>query len=298
MTPDAFPPPWAARWGDDEYGLWADLEVKGVAQRMRWLAPGEFQMGAPDDEIDAQPDEKPQHRVRVSQGFWIADTPCTQLMWQVVIGQSPGFFKGNSLPVETVSWESVEEFRLALDSGLDGSVRASLPSEAEWEFACRAGSTTSFNFGSRIDAKLCNVDSESFRTVPVKTFHPNAWGLFDCHGQVSELCSDGPREYHRTAPIAKVLVDPTGPRVSSWSNDRCAIRGGSWTHDAKTSRSATRENVRRTDRRLNLGFRFTLKSTAVAVATSTIVSRGQQEPGPAILETPSWPPNFFGWSDR
>jgi formylglycine-generating enzyme len=261
MTPDAFPPPWAARWGDDEYGLWADLEVKGVAQRMRWLAPGEFLMGSPEDEQDVSSIERPRHRVRIAQGFWMADTPCTQALWYAVQGDSPSHFKGGTLPVETIDWDRAIGFTVTLTSSLGGPAHAVLPSEAQWEFACRAGSTTRFNSGPDLDLASANIDRRFGKTLPVKSFKPNAWGLFDCHGQVWEWCADDWRLYPMQAKQGEPLVDPIGPAGSGGGAHRVR-RGGSWWSIADEARAAFRQDARRWDGWYDTGFRFALRSTS------------------------------------
>jgi len=131
-SPLIFPPPWAEAWGDDRYGLWAELCVKEVTQRMRWIAPGSFMMGSPEDEPGHRSDESPQHQVTLSEGLWLADTACTQALWQVVTGDNPGRFKGEAdLPVEQVSWEDVQAFLGKQQALLPEDSQALLPSEAE-----------------------------------------------------------------------------------------------------------------------------------------------------------------------
>ena len=110
--PPEFPPRWASAWGDDRHGLWADLQVAGVVQRLRWIEPGEFVMGSdPNSDAGSDPDEQPAHRVRLTHGFWLANTACTQALWQAVMGSNPSGFKGDdSRPVERVRCEEVDDF--------------------------------------------------------------------------------------------------------------------------------------------------------------------------------------------
>jgi formylglycine-generating enzyme required for sulfatase activity len=144
VLPDPFPPPWASEWEEDaEWGLAATLNLNGVKQTFRWIQPGTFLMGSPEGEVDRFGNET-LHEVTLSRGYWLADTACTQALWQAVMGENPSFFQDDpAQPVEQVSWEDVQTFldRLnALVPGLD----AGLPSEAQWEYACRAGTTAPF----------------------------------------------------------------------------------------------------------------------------------------------------------
>jgi formylglycine-generating enzyme len=257
MMPEAFPPPWAARWGDDECGLWAELEVKGVAQRMRWLAPGEFLMGSPNHEVGARKSEKPQHRVRISQGFWFADTPCTQDLWQAVTGDWTKRYKGSPRPVTDVNWDQVLLFCSTLDSALCDAAEADLPTEAQWEFACRAGTTTLFGLGSNWIAGAANNAGSHDNTTFVKKYRPNAWGLFDCHGQVWEWCVDDLRDYSAVKIPDKLFVDPIGP-LGNESNDCRALRGGAWFSQDDNTRSASRTRSSRRSQSYQVGFRFTV----------------------------------------
>jgi formylglycine-generating enzyme required for sulfatase activity len=157
-TPRPFPPPWASVWGDDRYGLWASatLRIAGqpLLQRMRWIEPGQFLMGSPETEAERDVDEGPQHPVTISQGFWLADTACTQGLWQAVMGNNPSRFHaenqgGPDYPVERVSWNMIQGFLQKLQTAL-GGCEVTLPTEAEWEYACRAGTDTPFSFGGTI----------------------------------------------------------------------------------------------------------------------------------------------------
>lgn len=105
------PPPWASAWGQDQYGPWAVLCVGEVEQRLRWIPPGRFWMGSPDEDREAFANEQPQHEVQLTQGFWLFDTPCTQALWQAVMGENPSRFKEKEWqerPVERVSWEDCQ----------------------------------------------------------------------------------------------------------------------------------------------------------------------------------------------
>ena len=275
--PQPFPPPWAEAWGDDRYGLWAELLVKGQTQRLRWVAPGSFVMGSPDTEPGRHSDESPQHTVTFAEDLWLADTACTQAMWQAVMGNNPSYVTDDlEKPVEQVSWDDVKGFFAALQGTGSGSdpdflpvgVEAVLPTEAEWEYACRAGELRAYSFGDSIDRSQVNFNSEdnwsqrydaNQTTVPVKALPANRWGLYQMHGNVLEWCADATRSY-----TADAVADPsgeTGRPVESF-----AVRGGSWFLDALYARSALRDNGR--GRRGNgLGFRFALRSKSPAGAT-------------------------------
>ena len=178
--PPVLPPAGALAWGDDACGLWIDVDLAGVVQRFRWIEPGEFMMGSPDDEPEREKDEGPRHRVRLTTGFWLADTACTQALWRAVMGgKNPSRFQEDERnPVENVSWDEVSGFLRRLASLVPGIV-AELPTEAEWEYACRAGSETPFHFGATITPERANYDGNypyagekgDYRqnTVPVKT---------------------------------------------------------------------------------------------------------------------------------
>jgi formylglycine-generating enzyme len=256
-----FPPRWANAWGDDQYGLWADLTVNGVTQCMRWIEPGEFVMGSSDDERAALTDknlrewaygqESAQHIVEISSGFWLADTPCTQAFWAAITDGNPSRLKGSDenvlLPVESVSWNAVEEF-LAQLRRLVPQAYATLPSEAQWEYACRAGAQTAYWWGDNADSTRANMGEAFKQTTHVKHFKPNPWGLFDVHGNVWEWCLDAIRDYEK-----RLEVDPNG-------GDFRVVRGGSWAASAGGARSACRYGIRRTDDWSGGGFRLALRS--------------------------------------
>ncbi|WP_374489906.1 formylglycine-generating enzyme family protein [Zoogloea sp.] len=265
--PPTFPPPWASAWGDDVYGLWADLSLpeRTITQRLRWIPPGEFWMGSPDNEPERSDDEGPRHRVRLSRGYWLADTACSQAFWQAVMGDNnPSYFEYvRENPVENVSWDDVQGFLRKLES-LVPDLAADLPTEAEWEYACRAGTETVFSWGNGITPEQANYDSNYVyadgpkgqyreKTVPVKSFKPNPWGLYQMHGNVWEWCADGQREYSPEAQL-----DPRGPAVSDevWP----VVCGGSWRNEPRRLRAAYRSQGFRVKRFDSLGFRFSLRS--------------------------------------
>ncbi|HMW31641.1 MAG TPA: formylglycine-generating enzyme family protein, partial [Plasticicumulans sp.] len=256
-------PAWASEIGRDRYGVYLEATIAGVVQRLRWIEPGEFRMGSPPDERGRFDDEGPQHRVRLTRGFWLADTACTQALWQAVMGDNPSRFQRDvRQPVEQVLWDDVQRFLETLRVLLPGA-EADLPSEAEWEYACRAGTTTPFSFGETIDTQQANYHGNrpyadgaqgEYRqtTVPVKTFPANAWGLYEMHGNVWEWCADGLRRYDGAE-----CEDPRGPEGEG---DSRVVRGGSWNYDGRLVRSAVRDWDVPGYRYRSVGFRLALRS--------------------------------------
>ncbi|WP_367155155.1 formylglycine-generating enzyme family protein [Methylomonas sp. HYX-M1] len=228
--------------GRDRFGLFEDIEVLGQKLRMRWIEPGQFLMGSPPGEAGRGNDEQ-QHEVTLSQGFWLADTACTQALWQAVMGGNTSRFKGKDRPVEGVSWNDVQTFLTRLN-GLQPALQLCLPSEAQWEYACRAGTATAYSFGDAIRKEQVNFSGSN--TVPVKSLPPNAWGLYQMHGNMWEWCRDGYAGY----PPGPV-TDPVGPEA-----DFRVLRGGSWISDARDCRSACRGRDRAGSSSRDCGFRL------------------------------------------
>ena len=136
---EGVPPDWASEWGEDRSGVFLGFTVgDAVAQRMRWIVPGRFLMGSPEDEEGRFDSEGPRHEVTISKGFWLFDTPCTQALWVAVMGANPSRFKSKNRPVENVSWNDTQEFIERINEKVSG-LDLCLPSEAQWEYACRAG---------------------------------------------------------------------------------------------------------------------------------------------------------------
>jgi formylglycine-generating enzyme required for sulfatase activity len=220
-------PSWAQAVVRDHYGWYADLTVKGTAQRMRWIPPGSFSMGSDVWKAWGHT-EKPMHTVQFPHGFWFGDSEVTQELWTAVMGTNPSIFAGDMRrPVEKVSWKDGDAFyrRLnALVSGLD----AAFPTESRWEYACKAG-TTGEHAGNVDDMSW--FDENSGRTThPVKMRQPNPWGIYDMHGNVSEWCLDWYGTYPESA------VDPSGPE----SGTERVHRGGSWINYRSDSQSTRR----------------------------------------------------------
>jgi formylglycine-generating enzyme required for sulfatase activity len=228
---------------------------------MVWIAPGEFMMGSPPDESGRDPDEGPQTRVVIPDGFWIQQNEVTQSDYQQLMGANPSSNVGTNFPVEKVTWFEAVSYcgRLTerdLEAGrLPEGYAYRLPTEAEWEFACRAGTTTRFSHGQDAnDAELKEFawftrNSES-NTHPVGTRRPNPWGLHDLHGNVWEWCLD---RWEGGLPGGVITNQP----AASKGNLRVG-RGGSWLYEAKACRSANRDDYSPWNRCSDVGFRVVL----------------------------------------
>ena len=280
LLPSAFPTTWASCWGEDSYGLFHDLKVNEATQRFRWIRPGKFMMGSPESEVDRDDDEI-QHLVMLTHGFWLADSACTQALWTGVMSGNPSRFKENpENPVENVSWEDAQQFIQQLNRQMS-DLQARLPSEAEWEYACRAGTETRFSFGANITPEQANYDGRApyadgkegvyrEQTVPVKSLPANAWGLYEMHGNVLEWCQDWYGDYP-----ARAVSDPTGPE----SGASRVLRGGSWSGYGRSARSAYRYNFGPSDRSVNTGFRLALGRSGQAGRPAATGLTAGAEPG-------------------
>ena len=215
---------------------------------MVWIAPGRFLMGDSSGKGDA--DETPVHPVRLTTGFWLAESAVTQGQWTEVMGTNPSQAKGDGLPVESVDWNDAAAFCQKLTESerargrLPAGMEYRLPTEAQWEYACRAG--TLGDYAGNLDAMAWYASNSGARTHAVKTKLPNAWGLYDMHGNVWEWCSDWHGSYW-----AGSQVDPTGPSAG----DNRVIRGGAWSRPAAFCRSPSRRWLSPDSRFDNLGFR-------------------------------------------
>ncbi|MCP5134879.1 MAG: formylglycine-generating enzyme family protein [Gammaproteobacteria bacterium] len=246
-------PAWASAIGRDRFGLWCEIEIdpgrgEPVIQRLRWIPPGRFWMGSPEEETKrlAKNDnerqsferEHPRHQVTLIQGYWLFDTPCTQALWEAVMGQNPSRFQSPTRPVEQVNWDDAQDFLKKINEQIP-TLNLALPSEAQWEYACRAGTETAIYTGdleilgqhnapaldpiawyggnSGVDFELTNgYDSSNWPekqyphkqagTHPVKLKKANPWGLYDMLGNVWEWCQDSTRDYDHDAKI-----NPVGP---------------------------------------------------------------------------------------
>ena len=216
--PQQTKPSWAEVVGTDEFGTYARVLLPGTEVRfcMRLIPAGRFFMGSPDSEEDRYSNEGPRHEVTVTQAFWLADAPCTQALYEAVIGSNPSKFRGAERPVEAVSWYEAQAFIEALSRRLLGGEGFGLPSEAQWEYACRSG-TTSARYGPNLDDIAWWAGNSGRQTHPVRQKEPNRWGLYDTLGNVWEWCQDGQRTY------TAAQTDPNGAE-----RPERVIRGGSW----------------------------------------------------------------------
>jgi formylglycine-generating enzyme required for sulfatase activity len=241
---------------------------EGVALTMVKIPAGSFLMGSPEEEPEQSEVEGPQHEVTLG-AFWMAQTPITQAQWRAVAGwqkggrdlePDPSEFKGANRPVEQVSWFDAQEFcrRLSQRTGR----RYTLPSEAQWEYACRAGSTTPFHFGATLTPELANYDGNyvygngpkgTYReqTIDVASFPANGWGLHDMHGNVWEWCEDHWHDSYNFAP-----GDDQPWLIPAAADDaKRLLRGGSWRNHPASCRSAYRSLNRPVNRVYVIGFR-------------------------------------------
>ncbi len=224
------------------------LGNSGESIVMCWIPSGSFDMGSPGNEQDRDGDEGPVHRVAFSEGFWMGKYEVTQVQWEAVLGNNPSSYDGVNRPVERVSWTDIQGFESTL-----GDVFR-LPSESEWEYACRAGSTTRFYWGddpnySSIVNYAVYSSNDPGGTDNVGTKQPNAWGLHDMSGNVYEWCEDWYHSDYTNAPA-------DGSAWTSPSGSNRVYRGGSWDYFAQYCRSAIRFLSVPSSRYYALGFRL------------------------------------------
>jgi formylglycine-generating enzyme required for sulfatase activity len=252
----------------------------GIGLDLVLIPPGEFLMGSPPDELERQNHEGPQHLVTFDQPFFMGQYLVTQPQWAKVakmpqvkrkIDVNPSNFKGVDLPVERVSWLDAEEFCLRLSAHSRRTYR--LPSEAEWEYACRAGTTTAFHFGETIDAELANYNASNSeygkyglgkfgkyrkKTTSVGSFPANDFGLYDMHGNLWEWCEDHFQNGYEGAPTnGSARINPKAE-----NNASRVLRGGSWISDPGRCRSAFRLRDPADNRNSGIGFRVVYSSAS------------------------------------
>ncbi len=235
----------------------------GVTMEFVLIPAGEFAMGSPEDELDREPDEGPARQVTITRPYYLGVYEVTQAQYEKVTGTNPAARKVPACPVENVSWDDAVAFceKLSADSGR--TVR--LPTEAEWEYACRAGTTTPFAFGETLSSETdANFDGASTtyadgakgpyleQTAPVGSYAANAWGLYDMHGNVWEWVQDWYNEVYYTDAPAE---DPPGPPSGA---DR-VVRGGSFTYPPVCCRTADRLAYEPEAARRDRGFRVVLE---------------------------------------
>ena len=272
-------PEWASGWGQDRFGIWVEICIADVVQKLRWIPPGQFAMGSPDNETGRWDDEGPQHLVTLSQGYWLFDTPVTQEMWQAVMGDNPSQYHSLRRPVESVTWHDVNAFIDRINE-INPGLNLNLPTEAQWEYACRAMTQTATYVGElkilgknnapQLDEIAWYAGNSGHgyelekgfdsREWPEKQYdhnmagsrevgqkRPNDWGVYDMLGNVLEWCRDGFRTYQ-----AQAEQDPVGLEKEGASR---VLRGGSWYGNARFLRAAYRDDHHPEYRNDYIGFR-------------------------------------------
>ena len=227
----------------------------GVSLEMVRIEPGTFQMGSSQGDSD----ERPVHEVTIRQGFYLGKYEVTQAQWEAVMGSNPSRFRGcGDCPVESVSWEDAQAFIRKLNE-MEGKNRYRLPSEAEWEYAARAGTTTRYSWGDEIGRNLANCDGcgsqwDNKKTAPVGSFPANAWGLHDMHGNVWEWVQDCWNGNYEGAPADG----------SAWERGDCSrrvLRGGSWKYVNGPGSLRAADRSRNTTGRRGYGSGFRIART-------------------------------------
>jgi formylglycine-generating enzyme required for sulfatase activity len=245
------------------------IDLRGVKMEFAWIPAGVFMMGSPATELDRQ-DNETQHKVTISKGFWMGKYEVTQEQWENVMGKNPGSYVGKTRPVERVSWADCQEFiaKLNASPAKPKALVFRMPTEAEWEYACRAGTTTRFYFGDSADdlhnyGNYCDIssavdmgqrdrryDDGHSTTAPVGSYRPNKFGLYDMHGNVWEWCEDWFAPYPAGPVTDPVQTQPVvGTRV---------FRGGGWSNAAGMCRSARRGQINPDMRSEDTGLRLVM----------------------------------------
>ncbi|MDL2269440.1 formylglycine-generating enzyme family protein [Desulfosarcina sp. OttesenSCG-928-A07] len=227
------------------------IPTRSSGMEFIYIPPGSFKMGCDPFAWDCQHNETPEHPVTLTKPFYLGKYPVTQAQWVKIMGSNPSQYKGRTRPVEQVSWEDTQEFIRRLNQK-EGHNRYRLPTEAEWEYAARAGSQSIYTFGDD-PHQLKNYAwyDGNDGTYPVGQLQPNKWGLYDMYGNVWEWVQDWYEEnYYANSPG----TDPHGPPSGKYR----VLRGGGWFSDANGCRSATRGFDSPVNRNDNFGFRLAL----------------------------------------
>ncbi len=224
--------------------------TNSIGMEFVMIESGEFIMGSPEDELYSDRDERPTRQVTVPNDFYIGVYEVTQEEWKTVMGTEPSEFKGSDHPVDKVSWSDANRFLDKLNK-MEETDSYRLPTEAEWEYAARAGTNTAYSFGGSEEAELFQyawfTENSEDKTHPVGMKEANAWGLYDVHGNVAEWVMD---EYHSNYQGA-----PSDSRVWEGGVDRRVYRGGSWDNAAENCRSGHRDDMGEGSRKNDIGFR-------------------------------------------
>ena len=261
---------WASAQGTDQFGHWVDLTIKGVTQRLRWLPPGKCVVGSPVNESGRRPETESQSEVTFTYGCWLADSECTQALWQALGNKIAVQEQGPQLPIAMISIKEAITFTHNLRSFCNNAV-VRLPSRAEWERACRAGAKTAYATGDDVESLVgfVHVNKKIFRTLssaqsarlsldrfaglaPVKHFQPNRWGYYDMHGNVAEYCLG----YWAFLP-----EKCTDPLTNDLEIQQGCIRGGAYDDaDSVNLRCAALPYIGIDARSPNAGFRFLIEN--------------------------------------
>lgn len=223
------PTPGTPKQGDTKINKWD-------GQKYVWIPPGNFVSGCSTGDKECYPDEYPQRKITLTRGFWLAVTETTQAQFEKIMGYNPSVFIGDTLPVDSVSWVEADTYCTA--------VEGRLPSEAEWEFAARAGTNTA-RYGP-LDDIAWYWDNAHFTTHPVGTKKPNAFGLYDMLGNVVEWTYTW-----YWVQLNQENINPTGPSTAEYKE----LRGGGWWDDPDLVRASYRRHFEPTDEDYNIGFR-------------------------------------------
>lgn len=246
----------------EKAGVRKVLKAKGVEYAFRWCPPGEFMMGGRRKEFEALTftlvEKSDQHQVKLTKGFWLLETPVTQMMWTSLMGKNPSWFRKGLFvwsddlqrPVEQVSWNDCQDFCQMLSQKLGRQVQ--LPTEAQWEYACRAGTTG--DYAGDLDAMAWYKANCGAKTHAVGQKKPNAWGLYDMHGNIWEWCSDSCGEELYGGASTSAPKKAAVPEIRVY-------RGGSYYNDADFCLSASRLRISADCRSGNIGFRILLVPT-------------------------------------
>jgi formylglycine-generating enzyme required for sulfatase activity len=251
--------------------------TNSIGMKLAHIPAGKFMMGSPAAEEERDPEEL-QHEVTISKPFFMGVHEVTQRQWEKVMGKNSSHFKqvDSDFPVDQVRWVEAVDFcnRLSnlADENKAGRVYR-LPTEAEWEYACRAGTTTTFHVGNALSSKQANFDGQFpfgnadkgptvRKPVKVGSYPPNAWGLFDMHGNVAEWCADWyDPDYYKSSPKANPNGPAKGVMATGFPKDFFrVVRGGCWLDEARACRSAYRFRLQSTEPYRWVGFRVVLVS--------------------------------------